>query len=743
MLCSISIDLLPIVFDMLLIFSSIIQIPKQFSSLSRKSQHIISVIFNNILKFSDLLTNSIVISSTQQYTSLFNTIAEISITAVSIIEEYQEILDIDNIENENNLNDSIITFSKKTPYYALTNSNSGIKYKNRLNDGICIISTDPLYTYNNYNMKKIEIQINFHIHIVKLNLSNKKMSIGLHLNKASELQVDDMKLWIYNQNDIFVENDIISFYGMINDSGIIDDDYLICRNGIPININNNRWSTTLREKSNFNTQYKISEDKDDYKSIRVVISLNNIDDEVHFIKNPFANLNCKNNGIDLPQKDFNILENNKNIEFKLPAKLQPLASTILTMKSISPPVVNPNMLDCISSFTPLMKNEFLNLCQSMRCINVNYNDYLNKPIIIETTGAIGWTINVATSKLGEIIVKNLDKNDDEHTLHIDGKEQHISTNEKNIFDQDCNKIEIIPEDKINKMKKYFESKIGYDISKLYNDNERYPDISFENGQSVTILNVDVKTAKILQLGHGGWSGKIMKKLLGKQGIIESINKNGDVSVNISNIKRLWNPLMIDIYSPKTGTNENCQKLSHNLMVDTCVRIRRISIPELIAIQNHFCVDNFTQGENFVNKNSFNESKSVNTKKSNDSKNNNPVDNLFSWNKSGNTAFILNSLQEQTINPIAKFERFRLMLSLMGREGKIKSSSNLEKDGVCLVEFSFGLICRIPITMLILIHDPSKIKSNANVQNNSKYILIFKYFMNKLINYLIFIQLLHL
>jgi hypothetical protein len=827
---------------MLLIFSSIIQLPNQFHSLSRKSQHVISLIFNNILNFSDLLTTSVKTSSTSQYTSLFNIIAEISIIAVSIIEEYQEILEICSVENKNNLN-NCIKFSKITPYYLLTNSNSGVKYNNRLNNGICIISSDPFYIFNNiFRRNKIKRQINFHIHIAKLKSSNKKMSIGLHLNKSSELQVDDMKLWIYNQNDVFFENDVLSFFGMVNDNGVIENDYLICRNGVPIKINNNKWSTTLREFSNFNTQYKISEDKDDYKSIRAIISLSNIDDEVHFIKDPFTNLNCDNNGVDLPNKDFNILEYIKNIESKLPEKIQPLASTMLTMKSISLPAVNSDKLDDLSSFTPLMKNEFLNLCQSMRCILVDYNDYLNKPNIIETPGAIGWTINVSTSKLGEIIVKDLDKNDEDNTLHIDGKEKHISNSTKKFFDQDYNKIDIISKDKIDIMRKYTESKIGYDFVKLYNDNEVDVDINFQIGQIVTILNVDIYSAKILQLGHGGWSGKVMKNLLGKQGIIESFNDNGDVCVNISNIKRLWNPLMIDTYSPKkisnseigicgashighrcifphgcteTGghrttnhsvelgpswsccdiwcSNDSSQctktkaptedKHSNNknlyFFINAYVRIRRVTIPELIAVQNHFCLDNLTHGEKFVDDLTQGTTSSKLTEQNSEKPDTSPLvttpggfgainqscprdcvtaldglgvqplgffatlsipkcsnghsleiksmgyENRFSsWKCDICIKSFADNLERwcctcceydgcfscfplpakiqpaNTTNLIEKFERSRLMLSIMGQVGKIKSLE--EKDGVCLVEFSFGLICRIPNTMLIFV-----------------------------------------
>ncbi|GLI64316.1 hypothetical protein VaNZ11_007541 [Volvox africanus] len=65
------------------------------------------------------------------------------------------------------------------------------------------------------------------------------------------------------------------------------------------------------------------------------------------------------------------------------------------------------------------------------------------------------------------------------------------------------------------------------------------------GGKVAIKSTSVDTAKGLQVGHGGW-GSSMEKMLGKPGVVESVDKDGDVRVKMDDGSgtMLWNPALV-------------------------------------------------------------------------------------------------------------------------------------------------------------------------------------------------------
>ncbi len=65
------------------------------------------------------------------------------------------------------------------------------------------------------------------------------------------------------------------------------------------------------------------------------------------------------------------------------------------------------------------------------------------------------------------------------------------------------------------------------------------------GDKVAIKSTSVDTAKAAQSGHGGW-GTSMEKMLGKTGVVESVDKDGDVRVKMddSSGTMLWNPVLV-------------------------------------------------------------------------------------------------------------------------------------------------------------------------------------------------------
>ncbi|EFJ50789.1 hypothetical protein VOLCADRAFT_103851 [Volvox carteri f. nagariensis] len=65
------------------------------------------------------------------------------------------------------------------------------------------------------------------------------------------------------------------------------------------------------------------------------------------------------------------------------------------------------------------------------------------------------------------------------------------------------------------------------------------------GDKVAIKNIPLDAAKAAQAGHGGW-GSSMDKMLGKTGVVESIDKDGDVRVKMDDGSgsMLWNPVLV-------------------------------------------------------------------------------------------------------------------------------------------------------------------------------------------------------
>ncbi|GIL56970.1 hypothetical protein Vafri_12242, partial [Volvox africanus] len=65
------------------------------------------------------------------------------------------------------------------------------------------------------------------------------------------------------------------------------------------------------------------------------------------------------------------------------------------------------------------------------------------------------------------------------------------------------------------------------------------------GAKVTIKYATVDDAKSAQSGHGGWAAS-MEKMLGKPGVVESVDKDGDVRVKMDDGSgsMLWNPSLV-------------------------------------------------------------------------------------------------------------------------------------------------------------------------------------------------------
>ncbi|GIL83735.1 hypothetical protein Vretifemale_12470 [Volvox reticuliferus] len=68
---------------------------------------------------------------------------------------------------------------------------------------------------------------------------------------------------------------------------------------------------------------------------------------------------------------------------------------------------------------------------------------------------------------------------------------------------------------------------------------------FTAGARVTIKNVGLTEAQAAQSGHGGWASS-MEKMLGKTGVVESVDKDGDVRVKMDDGSgsMLWNPSLV-------------------------------------------------------------------------------------------------------------------------------------------------------------------------------------------------------
>ncbi len=61
---------------------------------------------------------------------------------------------------------------------------------------------------------------------------------------------------------------------------------------------------------------------------------------------------------------------------------------------------------------------------------------------------------------------------------------------------------------------------------------------------VTIKKVPLEEAKTAQSGHGGWVSS-MEALLGKPGVVESVDKDGDVRVKMDEgSSYLWSPTLV-------------------------------------------------------------------------------------------------------------------------------------------------------------------------------------------------------
>ncbi|GIL83744.1 hypothetical protein Vretifemale_12470, partial [Volvox reticuliferus] len=71
--------------------------------------------------------------------------------------------------------------------------------------------------------------------------------------------------------------------------------------------------------------------------------------------------------------------------------------------------------------------------------------------------------------------------------------------------------------------------------------------TFTAGARVTIKNVGLTEAQAAQSGHGGWVSS-MEKMLGKTGVVESVDKDGDVRVKMDDGSgsMLWNPSLVTL-----------------------------------------------------------------------------------------------------------------------------------------------------------------------------------------------------
>ncbi|GLC66739.1 hypothetical protein PLESTF_000467000 [Pleodorina starrii] len=94
---------------------------------------------------------------------------------------------------------------------------------------------------------------------------------------------------------------------------------------------------------------------------------------------------------------------------------------------------------------------------------------------------------------------------------------------------------------------------------------------FSPGAKVSIKAVPVSEAKALQSGHGGWAD-VMEKQLGMPGVVQSIDKDGDVTVKMDadGDAKLWNPALVlpGVVMPTAALSVGSKATIKNLSADT-------------------------------------------------------------------------------------------------------------------------------------------------------------------------------
>ncbi|GIL56975.1 hypothetical protein Vafri_12242, partial [Volvox africanus] len=100
------------------------------------------------------------------------------------------------------------------------------------------------------------------------------------------------------------------------------------------------------------------------------------------------------------------------------------------------------------------------------------------------------------------------------------------------------------------------------------------------GGKVAIKSVAPSEAQAAQSGHGGWAAS-MEKMLGKPGVVESVDKDGDVRVKMDDGSgsMLWNPSLV------TSTAAPGSASTGTIAVGAKVSIKAVSVPEAQAAQS--------------------------------------------------------------------------------------------------------------------------------------------------------------